>query len=141
MNSFFLLADDDYDDAELFHEALTTIDPQISFRHVENGEAVLNFLTNESTGKPDIIFLDLNMPAMSGWQCLAKLKNNAKLKEIPVVMYSTSSNLREKEIAMDLGAVGFVTKPTDFSALIDVLHTIIRNLHGDLKKILGSPSS
>ena len=141
MNSFFLLADDDYDDAELFQEALTSVDPQIAFRHVENGEAVLNFLTSESSGKPDIIFLDLNMPAMSGWQCLAKLKNNAQLKEIPVVMYSTSSNLREKEIAMDLGAVGFVTKPTEFTTLIDILQAIVRNLRGDLKKILGKSLS
>lgn len=137
MNSFFLLADDDYDDAELFQEALTTIDPGIDFRHVENGEAVLDFLSNPATGKPDIIFLDLNMPAMSGWQCLAKLKNNAKLKEIPVVMYSTSSNLREKEIALDLGAVGFVTKPTDFGLLTNILETITKNLRGDLKKILN----
>jgi CheY-like chemotaxis protein len=138
VSSFFLLADDDRDDAELFSEALTAIDPDITFHHVENGEAVLDYLTNADGDKPDVIFLDLNMPAMSGWQCLAKLKNISNLKEIPVVMYSTSSNPREKEIALDLGAVGFVTKPTDFTILTGILEAVAKNLSGDLRKILSN---
>ena len=73
---------------------------------------------------------------MSGWQCLAKLKNDASLKEIPVIMYSTSSNPREKEIALELGAVGFVTKPTDFKILMQVLKTIASNIDGDLRRVL-----
>ncbi len=135
-NNFFLLADDDRDDAELFNEALVIVNPAIKFHHVEDGHAVFRFLSKPNEGKPDLIFLDLNMPAMSGWQCLAKLKNDTSLKEIPVIMYSTSSNPREKEIAMELGAVGFVTKPTDFKVLTKILDTIIQNIHGDLRKIL-----
>ncbi|WP_276370432.1 response regulator [Chryseolinea sp. H1M3-3] len=135
-NSFFLLADDDRDDAELFSEALVVVDPAIKFHHVENGHEVFHFLSKQNEGKPDLIFLDLNMPAMSGWQCLAKLKNDTTLKEIPVIMYSTSSNPREKEIAIELGAVGFITKPTDFKVLKRILETISDNIHGDLRKIL-----
>jgi CheY-like chemotaxis protein len=135
-NLFFLLADDDRDDAELFNEALNTIDSSIQFHHVEDGQAVFRFLSNADGNKPDVIFLDLNMPAMSGWQCLAKLKNEALLKDIPVVMYSTSSNPREKEIAKELGATGFVTKPTDFKVLTKILDTIALNAKGDLKKVL-----
>lgn len=134
--TFFLLADDDQDDAELFHEALNTVNASIKFHHVEDGRSVFQFLSNSESHKPDIIFLDLNMPAMSGWQCLAKLKNDIFLKEIPVVMYSTSSNPREKEIAMELGAVGFVTKPSDFKVLIQILDTITNNINGDLRRVL-----
>lgn len=135
-NSFFLLADDDHDDAELFNEALTTVNSSIQFHHVEDGKAVFEYLLEGKGSKPDVIFLDLNMPAMSGWQCLAKLKNDASLKEIPVIMYSTSSNPREKEIALELGAVGFVTKPTDFRILTQVLKTIASNINGDLRSVL-----
>ena len=83
MNTFFLLADDDRDDAELFNEALSTVNPSIKFHHVEDGHEVFQFLLNSKIEKPDVIFLDLNMPAMSGWQCLAKLKNDTALKKIP----------------------------------------------------------
>jgi CheY-like chemotaxis protein len=135
-NTFFLLADDDRDDAELFNEALSTVSPPIKFHHVEDGQEVFQFLLNSKIEKPDVIFLDLNMPAMSGWQCLAKLKNDAALKSIPVIMYSTSSNPREKEIAIELGATGFVTKPTDFKVLTKILETISANLGSDLRRVL-----
>jgi CheY-like chemotaxis protein len=136
VSTFFLLADDDHDDAELFNEALSAVNPLIKFHHVEDGEEVFQFLLNSKIEKPDVIFLDLNMPAMSGWQCLAKLKNDTELKTIPVIMYSTSSNPREKEIAIELGATGFVTKPTDFRALTKILETISTNLGSDLRRIL-----
>jgi len=130
------LADDDRDDAELFDEALSTINASIKFKHVDDGQQVFHFLLNSPTSKPDIIFLDLNMPAMSGWQCLAKLKNDPLLKDIPVIMYSTSSNPREKEIAMELGAIGFVTKPTDFRVLTKILEAVLKNIDGGLRKVL-----
>lgn len=136
-DKFFLLADDDQDDAELFNEALTIANPAIKLHHVEDGQAVFSFLSNPNKEKPNLIFLDLNMPAMNGWQCLSKLKNDVSLKEIPVIMYSTSSNPREKAIAIDLGAVGFVTKPTDFNVLTKVLQTICRNINEDLRRVLN----
>ena len=135
-NKFFLLADDDHDDAELFNEALYTVDPSIKFHHVEDCREIFQFLLNSKIEKPDIIFLDLNMPGMSGWQCLAKLKNDATLKNIPVIMYSTSSNPREKEIAIDLGATGFVTKPTEFKVLTKILETMSTNPSAELRRVL-----
>lgn len=131
-----MLADDDNDDAELFGEALAGIKPPVAFHHVEDGHGVFQFLNVSGNKKPDIIFLDLNMPEMSGWQCLAKLKNDIYLKEIPVVMYTTSSNSRDKEIAMELGAHGFLTKPTDYKVLKKMLENIATNSQADLKKVL-----
>lgn len=136
MSKFFLLADDDNDDAELFEEALAGINPPVKFHHVEDGHAVFKFLSGSDTKKPDIIFLDLNMPEMGGWQCLAKLKNDVYFKEIPVVMYTTSSNSRDKEIAMELGAHGFLTKPTDYKVLKKTLENIAINSSSDLRKVL-----
>jgi CheY-like chemotaxis protein len=139
LNKLFLLADDDRDDAELFGEALTVIDPPVQFQHVPDGQAVFKFLSNEANPKPDIIFLDLNMPEMSGWQCLAKLKNDIYFREIPVIMYSTSTNPRDREIAGELGAAGFVTKPTDFKLLTKILTSLSQSDRENLKNALRSP--
>lgn len=131
---FFLLADDDSDDAELFGEALASLDRPVRFHRVRDGEEVLSFLNDPANKRPDIIFLDLNMTGMSGWQCLSRLKNDKQLSGIPVIMYTTSSNVRDKEIAADLGAEGFVTKPTDFKILKKLLKGIADDAHNDLKK-------
>ena len=134
---FFLHADDDRDDAELFNEAVGSLDPAVEFEHVEDGRAVIDFLSDPHKRNPDLIFLDLNMPQMSGWQCLAKLKNDIYLQSIPVVMYSTSSHPRDKEIAVELGAHGFITKPTDFKELQRILRRISLEIGGgDLRKAL-----
>ena len=134
--SFFLLADDDKDDAELFGEALLSLDPPVEFHHVEDGKGVIDYLSDPNSTRPDLIFLDLNMPQMSGWQCLARLKNDMYFTDIPVIMYSTSSHPRDKEIATDLGAVAFITKPADFKLLRKLLQNISMNLQGDLNKTI-----
>ena len=133
----FLLADDDRDDAELFGEALSSLQPPVTLRHVEDGHGVFEYLSNTENPKPDIIFLDLNMPQISGWQCLARLKNDMYFQEIPAIMYSTSSHPRDREIALDLGAVGFITKPSDFRELRKILHRIVTNVGGDLRQALA----
>ena len=134
--NIFLLADDDEDDTELFGEALSAIEPPVNFYHVETGQAVFQFLSNGQNKKPNIIFLDINMPEMSGWQCLSKLKNHIEYKDIPVIMYSTSSNQREKEIAFELGAWGFFTKPSDLKMLLKVLDSIANINRSDLENVL-----
>lgn len=130
-----LLADDDADDAEIFQEALGEVDPSAGLHRVENGAGILQYLKDNTNVKPDIIFMDLNMPMMNGWQCLAKLKNTKGLEDIPVVIYTTSSNPRDYEIAQDLNAHGLITKPTHPKVLKKVLEIIIPNLHtGHLKQ-------
>lgn len=124
MSKLYLLADDDQDDADLFGEALGEIHPPVDFRRVEDGRQVIQYLEASQNKKPDIIFLDLNMPEINGWQCLAALKNHAEYRHYPVVMYSTSSNSRDKEIAIDLGAIGLLTKPADYKLLVSILANI-----------------
>ena len=136
MSKLFLLADDDHDDAELFSEALNRVDPAINLHHVDNGTGVFEFLKNKANSRPDLIFLDLNMPKMSGWQCLAQLKNDPAHRDIPVIMYTTSSHYRDTEIALDLGAIGLVTKPSEFKILKTIISSIVSNMHKDLASTL-----
>jgi CheY-like chemotaxis protein len=134
MNNLFLLIDDDADDSELFREALEETDQSISLHCAENGEEALKLL--KEIAKPCIIFLDINMPRMNGWECLKKLKSNAEYKNIPVIMYSTSSHQREVDIAIDLGALSFFTKPHSYSELKNMVKGVIEKIQtGTLESI------
>ncbi|MBS1664793.1 MAG: response regulator, partial [Bacteroidetes bacterium] len=74
---------------------------------------------------PDLIFLDINLPVMNGWQFLTKLKTQKGLDHIPVIMYSTSSNARDKKTAFELGALCFITKPDAFRSLQGMLGVVV----------------
>jgi CheY-like chemotaxis protein len=126
-----LLADDDRDDSEVFKEALEEADCGSKFHRVENGARLFEYLNQPGNPKPEIIFLDLNMPVMNGWQCLAKLKNTSGFEHIPVIMYTTSSHHRDFEIAKDLNAHGLITKPSNPHVLTQVLKRIICTLGTD----------
>lgn len=136
MGKFFLLTDDDNDDAEMFGEALAKISAAIAFRHVTDGEALFQFLDNGENERPDIIFLDVNMPKTSGWDWLEKLQDHADYKVIPVIMYSTSSIPRDKEMAIELGALGFLTKANDFKIMVKVLEIIVNTKRTNLRNVL-----
>jgi CheY-like chemotaxis protein len=129
INTFkkFALADDDADDAEIFAEALAAINPGISYEHASNGKILLDKIRHGKSDLPDIIFLDINMPEMNGWDSLAELKKHSSLKDIPVVMYSTSSNQRDIQAARKLGANFFYTKPDNFRQLKLFLENLIKN--------------
>ena len=128
MNRVILLADDDKDDADIFQQALRTVDPTIGFFHSDSGAGIFDYLNDDKNARPNVVFLDLNMPEMNGWQCLAKIKNEKKFESIPVIIYTTSSNPREYEIAQDLEAHGLITKPTDPNVLKKVLAIVTSNL-------------
>jgi CheY-like chemotaxis protein len=125
MTGTILLADDDNDDAEIFRQALLQVDSSVVFVHVDTGIGIFEYLHQDKNVSPDVIFLDLNMPEMNGWQCLARIKNEKKFDAIPVIIYTTSSNPREYEISQDLDAHGLVTKPSDQKVLKRVLELII----------------
>jgi CheY-like chemotaxis protein len=137
MKRTFLLADDDPDDVDMFRDALLIIDPSIVFYHVHDGRGILEKLDDKNLEKPDIIFLDINMPIMNGWECLAKLKECELYRNIPVVIYSTASYHKEVEKAFDMGAICFFTKPTEFRQLIINLQMIAENLGKDMPALIG----
>jgi len=112
-----MIVDDDEDDRELFCEAITEIAGHFKCVDAENGELALIYLNDEKRPLPDYIFLDLNMPRLNGKQCLAEIKKMEHLKSIPVIIYSTSNHQQDREITLQLGATGFLHKPTEFNKL------------------------
>jgi CheY-like chemotaxis protein len=109
MKTIFLI-DDDADDREIFAELIETDHPSIILQQAVNGAAAFEKLRSEDLTKPDLIFLDLNMPVMDGWTFLELIKKDTHLKNIPVIIYTTSSNETDKKFAKDNGAAHFLTK-------------------------------
>lgn len=121
MKTFFLLvADDDMDDCFLFEDAVKQLPVSTRLSFVHDGVQLLHTLLADEP-LPDIIFLDLNMPRKNGFASLVEIKNNEKLRHIPVVVFSTSS---EKDILERLyhdGANYYITKPKDFGHLKNLI--------------------
>jgi len=124
----FLLIDDDVDDRELFSEALASVSTAIQCDLIADAQEALNKLHSKEINTPDLIFLDINLPVMTGWQFLTNLKSQEAYKDIPVIMYSTSSNQQDKDTAKNLGALCFITKPNTFKKLQDTLNIIINSV-------------
>ena len=121
----FFIVDDDIDDQDLFIEAVNEVDDSIECMSASNCEEALDLLKNKKIGKPDMIFLDLNMPKLNGKQCLAELKKEAHLADIPVIIYSTSSEKRDIEETSRLGAAHFLTKPNKFEELCKAISYVV----------------
>jgi CheY-like chemotaxis protein len=109
------MADDDLDDQFLIKTALKDAKVPIMLYPVYDGIQLLDFLYKRYQFKhiphtPDVIFLDLNMPLMDGFEALKLIKGNEKLKDIPVYVLTTSRREEDKKIALELGAAGFYSK-------------------------------
>ena len=119
------LVDDDVDDQLIFTEALKEIDESIECEIANNGRDALDQL-KKRTHFPDILFLDLNMPFMNGYECLSQLKSETQLASIPVVIFTTSNDPRDVEITHQLGANVFLSKPNEFNQLREKLERILQ---------------
>jgi len=117
-----LLADDDKDDCLFFKEALAELDASSSFKAVHDGEQLMQLLMNETNKLPHILFLDLNMPRKNGFECLAEIKLNKKLRNLPVVIFSTSFEHDKISILFKTGADVYIRKPGNFAQLIQVIN-------------------
>ncbi len=123
MNKIFLI-DDDEDDQLLFKEVIEFINPGLLCETATNGKIALDQL-KVSASLPDIIFLDLNMPIMNGFDFLVQIKKENVLGKIPVCIFTTSNVVRDKELAKAFGAQYFLTKPNDFQVLRKKLEQIL----------------
>ena len=121
-----LLADDDEDDCAFFKDALDDLHLSVSFNTVANGVALMKYLSDNSPGNlPDILFLDLNMPRKNGTECLVEIKQNDRLKNLPVIIISTSF---EHDVVNSLykdGADFYLCKPGDFSVLKQRIYSAV----------------
>ncbi len=120
-----LLADDDEDDRNFFKEVLQEIKVKTVVTLVNDGQQLMNYLSQHESKLPNVIFLDLNMPVKSGLECLREIRMNKKLRDLAVAIYSTSSSDENIEEAFVQGANIYIKKPSDFSMLKNVLEQVI----------------
>ena len=111
-----LLVEDNDAQARLIDMALRDSAGHVSVGRVSGGEAALAFLQNADL-LPDVILLDLKMPRMDGFQVLRVVKKNRRWKWIPVVILTTSNADKDRQLAYDLGANGYMVKPADYEGL------------------------
>ena len=115
-----LMIDDDMEDRMLMQDMFSEIGAPEVAHYEESGEAALSYLDELSKNElPSVIVLDLNMPKLNGTQILRILKENEKLKDITVIIYSTSVNHIEKEQTLKLGAHSYVIKPSSYEECLE----------------------
>lgn len=122
-NLKILLADDDDDDRDLFADAVN-FSENVEVDTVPNGTQLMQTLI-ETKELPDFIFLDLNMPEKSGKDCLQEIRTHEKLKDLPVIIYSTSSSKKDIDETFELGANLYLTKPNSFAELKNTVKRIL----------------
>ena len=126
-----LLADDDTDDCFFFDQALKEIPIVNHLTIVHDGEQLMNYLSENSDNLPTILFLDLSMPRKTGFECLSEIRENKKLKDLHVVMFSTSFprdfDYEKNMIKMlyEIGAQDYIRKPGNFTELKQVIHNVL----------------
>jgi CheY-like chemotaxis protein len=120
-----LLIDDDADDRRYFIEAVNEIDTGIECVTANDGVQAMELLNNVQFSIPDYIFLDLRMPKINGRQCLVQIKSDERLMHIPVIVYTTSTELEESEEMARLGAVRFISKPSEMEEIYYVLSQVL----------------
>jgi len=140
MVKVLFMIDDDVDDREVFQEAIRTSYPDIDLIFAYDGVQALEIL-NGSNRLPDIIFLDYNMPRMSGLQCLKALKASDKFKHIPTVMYTTSGDREEENVVRMFGVDYYMRKTTSFIELCAELKTIIETTNSKSQKTSSGETS
>lgn len=123
--SSLLQIEDNPEDVELFRLALKKSQVSVDLSVVSDGEKALSYLqgvgVHRSAKPPDLIVLDLNLPRMDGREMLAELKRCDFLKEIPVVILTTSSSPMHVRECYTLGAACYLVKPLDFDELVALL--------------------
>lgn len=130
-----LIAEDDEDDYLLTMEALKEAGIESQIKWVRNGEELMDYLNSitkssslveggENPLKPRLILLDLNMPRKDGREVLEDIKKNSILRQIPIIVLTTSKADIDVSHAYDLGVNSFIQKPVRFSDFVDVIKVL-----------------
>ena len=121
-----VLVDDDEDDRMFFADALQEIEIETELSEFHNGQEILDYLSGPKAERPHLIFLDLNMPVMDGFQCLREIRKNPDLKDLVVAIYSTSSSERDIEETFVNGANIYINKPNKFEELKKTIGQVVK---------------
>jgi CheY-like chemotaxis protein len=126
-----LMADDDPDDCLLVKRAFKTSKLCNDLRFVNDGEDLMDYLyrrgkykETDQAPRPGLILLDLNMPRKDGREALKEIRADAVLREIPVVVLTTSKDEEDIHRSYNLGANSYIMKPVTFEGLVDVVKSL-----------------
>jgi len=111
------LADDDPEDCAIFRDVLEQLVPTASLTTISNGEQLMNQLT--PSHKPDILFLDINMPLKTGLECLVEIRAQRPFSRLPIVIFTSSKQDKDITKSYGFGANLYYSKPSSFAKLID----------------------
>ncbi|MDQ3550255.1 MAG: response regulator [Bacteroidota bacterium] len=118
------LADDDSDDCELFQDVLKQILPSATITIIPDGDQLMKLLTTNN--KPDILFLDINMPGIDGLNCLVNIRSERHFSKLPIVIFSSSTQPKHVDASYGYGANLFYSKPSSLNNLIAGLGNIFK---------------
>lgn len=121
MKTHIFLIDDDIDEMKIFVEAMKEVIDAFKCTYASNGAQALKMLLYL---RPEIIFIDYNMPLMNGLELAEELKKNKELKDIPLFLYSTHISLNILQKSRDLGIAQCIEKPCTMSGMIQALKSI-----------------
>lgn len=119
-----LLAEDDEVDVMSLKRAFVDLKIANPLHVVGNGEEALKHLRDENNTTPCVILLDINMPRMGGIEFLKIAKQDPVLKKIPVVVFTTSKEERDRLDSFNLGVAGYMLKPVDYKQFVEVIKAI-----------------
>ncbi len=111
-----LIVDDDVEDRDFLMETINELYPKADNVTANNGKEALDYIA-KNPPPPPLIFLDLNMPFVNGFEFLVAYKKNPQHANSHIIIYTTSSNSRDKAVTKDLGASAFITKVGDTKLL------------------------
>ncbi len=121
-NINILLADDDQADCLLFKEALEELPLSTILTMVHDGEQLMEAISKKGKKLPDVLFLDLNMPRKNGYVSLGEIKRSTELQKLPVIIFSTASDVDTVDNVFRNAAHYYIRKPADFSQLKKVIY-------------------
>ena len=120
---YLLIIDDDSDDHFLLRKAIDATIPQAIVESLYDGSEALQFLENCTT-LPNLIFLDLNMPVVSGTSTIKLIREKDYLANLPIIVLTTSNSERDRTESMKLGASDFYSKPFNQQDLVKIVEEI-----------------
>ena len=120
-----LIVDDDKDDRHFFIDSIRQINSSIECFTAMDGLEALQLLNDVSLPLPDFIFLDLRMPRYNGRRSLIEIKSSERLKHIPVIIYTTSTEVKDSDDLKGLGAVHFISKPHSPEEVYYILSVVL----------------
>lgn len=121
-----LLADDDEGDRILFKDAIGELEINHVMNIVNNGKELMEYLKEEKTILPNLIFLDLNMPYKNGIECLKEIRSDKKFKNISIAVYSTSAAEKDIHETFLSGANIYIKKPNNFDKHKQVINKVVK---------------